>query len=331
MNILVSEEHDKRLLKLFALNSNRTLAKKIAESIGVELSQANVKHFSDGEITITITESIRGAEVYIIQSVSDPVNTNLMELLIMVDAARRASAYTITVVIPYYGYSRADRKSRSREPITAKLIASLLEDNGVTRVVTLDLHASQIQGFFDIPMDHLEAAPLLAGYFMDHNISDNVIVVSPDHAGVSLARRMAELLKVPIAIIDNRTITESTTSVDSVIGSVKGKTAILVDDIIDTANRISISAQKLKYAGANDIYATATHPVFSQNAVKNMINSPLKKVIVTDSIQIPKDNKFDGLELISVGDLFGHAIQQIYSKQSVGKLFCKYEHKNIKK
>ncbi|WP_282801276.1 ribose-phosphate diphosphokinase [Secundilactobacillus kimchicus] len=328
---MASEEQNKRPLKLFALSSNRPLAEKIAASAGVELSQASVKHFSDGEIAITITESIRGAEVYIIQSVSDPVNTNLMELLIMVDAARRASAHAITVVIPYYGYSRADRKARSREPITAKLIASLLEDDGVTRGVTLDLHAAQLQGFFDIPMDHLEAAPLLAGYFIDHNLADNLVVVSPDHAGVSRARRMAELLKAPIAIIDNRTPDESTTSGDAVIGSVKGMNAILVDDIIDTAERISISAQTLKNAGANDIYAAATHPVFSQNAVKHMVDSPLKKVIVTDSIQIPEEKQFDKIELISVGDLMGRAIRRIYSKRSVGKLFRKEEQENIEK
>ncbi|GAX03587.1 ribose-phosphate pyrophosphokinase [Secundilactobacillus pentosiphilus] len=308
-------------LKMFALNSNKPLAEKIAAAAGVELGKATIKHFSDGEISITVDESIRGDDIFLIQSVSDPVNTNLMELMIMVDAVRRASAYSITVVIPYYGYSRADRKARSREPITAKLIASLLEDDGVDRVVTLDLHAAQLQGFFDIPMDHLEATPLLAGYFIDHGLTDNLVVVSPDHAGVSKARRMADLLQAPLAIIDNRDPDKSTTSAEAVIGSVKGKNAILVDDIIDTAVRISISAQTLKNAGANDIYAVATHPVFSKNAVTQMKNSPLKKVVVTDSIQMPEAKMFDKLEIISVGDLMGQAIRRIYSEQSVGQLF----------
>lgn len=324
-----NQTETKHPLKMFSLNSNRPLAEKIAAAAGVELGQATIKHFSDGEIAITVDESIRGADVFLIQSVSDPVNTNLMELLIMVDAVRRASAHTITVVIPYYGYSRADRKARSREPITAKLIASLLEDDGVSRVVTLDLHAAQLQGFFDIPMDHLEATPLLAGYFVSQHLTDNLVVVSPDHAGVSKARRMAELLKAPLAIIDNRDPHKSTTSAEAVIGSVAGKNAILVDDIIDTAERISISAQTLKNAGANDIYAVATHPVFSQNAVKQMMASPLKRVIVTDSIQLPEDKQFAKVAVISVGDLMGQAIRRIYDELSVGKLFINEELENI--
>lgn len=318
-----NQSETKHPLKMFALNSNRPLAEKIAAAAGVELGKATIKHFSDGEIAITVDESIRGADIFLIQSVSDPVNTMLMELMIMVDAVRRASAHSITVVIPYYGYSRADRKARSREPITAKLIASLLEDDGVDRAVTLDLHAAQLQGFFDIPMDHLEATPLLAGYFVDHGLTDNLVVVSPDHAGVSKARRMADLLQAPLAIIDNRDPNKSTTSADAVIGSVAGKNAILVDDIIDTAVRISISAQTLKNAGANDIYAVATHPVFSKNAVTQMKNSPLKKVIVTDSIQMPESKQFDKLEIISVGNLIGQAIRRIYSEQSVGQLFIR--------
>ncbi|MTV82896.1 ribose-phosphate diphosphokinase [Secundilactobacillus folii] len=318
---MANRSEAKHPLKMFALNSNRSLAEKIAAAAGVKLGQATIKHFSDGEISITVDESIRGDDVFLVQSVSDPVNTMLMELLIMVDAVRRASAHSITVVIPYYGYSRADRKARSREPITAKLIASLLEDDGVNRVVTLDLHAAQLQGFFDIPMDHLEATPLLANYFVTHHLLDNLVVVSPDHAGVSKARRMAELLKAPLAIIDNRDPKKSTTSADAVIGSVAGKNAILVDDIIDTAVRISISAQTLKDAGAQDIYAVATHPVFSQNAVKLMATSPLKKVIVTDSIQLPAAKQFDKVEVISVGDLMGQAIRRIYLEQSVGQLF----------
>lgn len=236
-------------LKLFSLNSNRHLAEEISKAVGVPLSKSTVEKFSDDEIKISVDESIRGDEVYIIQSVSDPVNSNLMELLIMVDAVRRASAKSINVVIPYYGYSRADRKARSREPITAKLVASFLEMDGVDRVVALDLHADQIQGFFNIPVDHLKADTLLAHYFVQTYKSSDVVVVSPDHTGVSRARKFAELLSAPIAIIDNRSPEDATTVPESVIGNVKGKRAIIVDDMIDTAFKLTIAAETLKRLG----------------------------------------------------------------------------------
>lgn len=308
-------------LKLFSLNSNRPLAEAISKAVGVPLSDATVDKFSDDEIKISVNESICGDEVYVIQSVSDPVNSNLMELLIMVDALRRASAKSINVVIPYYGYSRADRKARSREPITAKLVASFLEMDGVDRVVTLDLHADQIQGFFDIPVDHLKANSLLAHYFADQHDGDNTVVVSPDHTGVSRARKFAELLDAPIAIIDNRSPEDATTVPESVIGNVRGKRAIIVDDMIDTAFKLTIAAETLKKAGATEVYAIATHAVFSGNAQQRLQDSPIAKVIVTDSINIAKADQFEKLEVVSVGNLFGEAIRLIHNQHSVGRLF----------
>ncbi|NYA63697.1 ribose-phosphate pyrophosphokinase, partial [Lactobacillus salivarius] len=230
----MSGQYSDPKLKIFALNSNKPLAEKIAEAVGVPLGKISVDRFSDGEIRINIEESIRGDEVFIVQSTSAPVNDNLMELLIMIDALRRASAATINVVIPYYGYARQDRKVRSREPITAKLVADMLEKAGATRVVALDLHAAQIQGFFDIPVDHLMGAPLLADYFLTNGLEKDAVVVSPDHGGVTRARKLAEFLKAPIAIIDKRRPKANVAEVMNIIGSVDGKRCILIDDMIDT-------------------------------------------------------------------------------------------------
>ena len=318
-------EKDQPRMKIFTLNSNRELAQKIASEVGVELGKATIKQFSDGEIQVNIEESIRGAEVYVIQSISDPVNDTLMELLIMVDALRRASASQINVVIPYYGYSRQDRKARSREPITAKLIADLLEDDDITRVLTLDLHAPQIQGFFDVPVDNLSARPLLASYFSDGSFdTDNMVVVSPDHASVSRARKVAEILGTPIAIIDNRN-EESIENVDEIptdiIGDVKGKVALVIDDMIDTGTRLTISAEALSNAGASKVYGTATHAIFSHNAPEILQDSKLTKLIVTDSIRIPASKRFDKLVEMSVGPLLGNAIKMIYNDEPLAPLF----------
>lgn len=315
----------KRRMKLFSLNSNRALSEKIAKEVGIPLGKAAIKQFSDGEIQVNIEESIRGAEVYVIQSISDPINDSLMELLIMVDALRRASASQINVVIPYYGYSRQDRKARSREPITAKLIANLLEDDDITRVLTLDLHAPQIQGFFDVPVDHLVAAPLLASYFSDGSFdTDKMVVVSPDHASVSRARTMAELLGTPIAIIDNRN-EESAEDINEIpteiIGNVEGKIALVVDDMIDTGTRLTISAEALHNAGATKIYGAATHAIFSKSAPEILQKSKLSKVIVTDSIQISERKQFDKLVELSVGPLLGNAIKMIYDNEPLAPLF----------
>ena len=246
-------------LKIFALNSNRPLAEKIAAAVGVELGKSSVTQFSDGEIQVNIEESIRGSHVYVIQSTSSPVNDNLMELLIMIDALKRASAKTINVVMPYY--ARQDRKARAREPITAKLVANMIQKAGATRMLTLDLHAVQIQGFFDIPVDHLMGAPLIANYFLEKGIKgDDVVVVSPDHGGVTRARKLAEFLKSPIAIIDKRRPKANVAEVMNIIGQVKGKTCVLIDDMIDTAGTITLAANALKEAGATSVYASCTHP-----------------------------------------------------------------------
>lgn len=316
---------DDKNVRLFALNSNQPLAQAVAEKVGLPLSQASVSHFADGEIKVTIDESVRGCEVYVIQSVSDPVNTNLMELLIMVDALRRASAAKINVVMPYYGYARQDRKARSREPITAKLIANLLEMDRIDRLITIDLHAAQVQGFFDIPVDHLQATKLFAQFVEQRSFANDVVVVSPDHAGVSLARRFAEAIKAPIAIVDNRNdeVRERSnqTVPEYVIGDVKGKTAIIVDDIVDTGVRMNLSAQALQHFGANEIYGIATHPVLSGNAPQVISDSPIKQMIVTDTIQIPESKQFDKLCQLSVADLLKEAIVRVHNQQSIHELF----------
>lgn len=315
-------------LKIFALNSNKPLAKRIAAAVGVSLGKTSVDRFSDGEIRINIEESIRGDDVFIIQSTSAPVNDNLMELLIMIDALRRASAEKINVVIPYYGYARQDRKVRPREPITAKLVADMIVKAGADRVVALDLHAAQIQGFFDIPVDHLMGAPLLADYFLNQGLEKDAVVVSPDHGGVTRARKLAEFLKAPIAIIDKRRPKANVAEIMNIIGSVDHKRCILIDDMIDTAGTITLAAQALKDAGATEVYACATHPVLSGPAIERIENSPIKKLIVTDSIQLPEDKKIEKLLQVSVGDLIGDAIKRIYENKAVSPLFKNRFHKD---
>ena len=309
-------------LKIFALSSNRPLAQKIADQVGVELGQVSVTHFSDGEIKINIDESIRGDHVYIVQSTSYPVNDNLMELLIMIDALRRASAKTINVVLPYYGYSRQDRKAQSREPITAKLVANMITQAGADRVLTLDLHAAQIQGFFDIPVDHLLGAPLLANYFLENNFKDkDIVVVSPDHGGVTRARKLAEFLHAPIAIIDKRRPKANVAEVMNIIGDVKGKVAVLIDDMIDTAGTITLAAQAIQDAGALEVYACCTHPVLSGPALDRLNASVIKEVVVTDSIQVPEEKTGGKIVQVSVDQLMAEAIKRIHENRSVSPLF----------
>ena len=309
-------------LKIFALSSNRPLAQKIADQVGVELGKVSVTHFSDGEIKINIDESIRGDHVYIVQSTSYPVNDNLMELLIMIDALRRASAKTINVVLPYYGYARQDRKAQSREPITAKLVANMITQAGADRVLTLDLHAAQIQGFFDIPVDHLLGAPLLANYFLENNFKDkDIVVVSPDHGGVTRARKLAEFLHAPIAIIDKRRPKANVAEVMNIIGDVKGKVAVLIDDMIDTAGTITLAAQAIKDAGALEVYACCTHPVLSGPALDRLNASVIKEVVVTDSIQVPEEKTGGKIVQVSVDQLMAEAIRRIHENRSVSPLF----------
>ena len=309
-------------LKIFALSSNRPLAQKIADQVGVELGKVSVTQFSDGEIKINIDESIRGDHVYIVQSTSYPVNDNLMELLIMIDALRRASAKTINVVLPYYGYARQDRKAQSREPITAKLVANMITQAGADRVLTLDLHAAQIQGFFDIPVDHLLGAPLLANYFLENNFKDkDIVVVSPDHGGVTRARKLAEFLHAPIAIIDKRRPKANVAEVMNIIGDVKGKVAVLIDDMIDTAGTITLAAQALQDAGALEVYACCTHPVLSGPALDRLNDSVIKEVVVTDSIQVPEEKTGGKIVQVSVDQLMAEAIRRIHENRSVSPLF----------
>ncbi|MER2295078.1 MAG: ribose-phosphate diphosphokinase [Desemzia incerta] len=320
----MSEQYFDPKLKIFALNSNKPLAEKIAKVVGVELGKISVNQFSDGEIRINIEESIRGDHVYIIQSTSSPVNDNIMELLIMIDALKRASVKTVNVVIPYYGYARQDRKARSREPITSKLVANMITRAGADRILTLDLHAAQIQGFFDMPVDHLLGAPLLANYFLDNDIAnEDTVVVSPDHGGVTRARKLAEFLKAPIAIIDKRRPKANVAEVMNIIGNVEGKKCILIDDMIDTAGTITLAAQALEDAGATEVYACCTHPVLSGPAIERIENSVLKKVIVTDSIQLTEDKMSDKIVQISVSELMGDAIKRIHENKSVSPLFEK--------
>ena len=316
------EQYSDPNLKIFALSSNRPLAQKIADQVGVELGKVSVTQFSDGEIKINIDESIRGDHVYIVQSTSYPVNDNLMELLIMIDALRRASAKTINVVLPYYGYSRQDRKAQSREPITAKLVANMITQAGADRVLTLDLHAAQIQGFFDIPVDHLLGAPLLANYFLENNFKDkDIVVVSPDHGGVTRARKLAEFLHAPIAIIDKRRPKANVAEVMNIIGDVKGKVAVLIDDMIDTAGTITLAAQAIQDAGALEVYACCTHPVLSGPALDRLNASVIKEVVVTDSIQVPEEKTGGKIVQVSVDQLMAEAIKRIHENRSVSPLF----------
>lgn len=307
-------------LKVFTCNSNPKLAREIADYIGVSLGDSATVRFSDGEIQMKIDESVRGSDVYIIQSTSAPVNDHLMELLIMVDALKRASAKSINVVVPYYGYARQDRKARSRDPITAKLVANLIETAGAHRVISMDLHATQIQGFFDIPVDHLLGVPILGAYFKEKKL-ENVVVVSPDHGGVVRARKLADYLNVPLAIIDKRRPEPNVAEVMNIIGDVKGKTAIIIDDIIDTAGTITLGANALIKYGAKDVYACCTHPVLSGPAMKRLDESPIKEVVVTNTIPITQPDATNKLTVLSVAALMGEAIIRVHEELSISKLF----------
>jgi ribose-phosphate pyrophosphokinase len=316
----ISLMSSRKILKIFTGNANPQLAAEIAKYLGVPLGESQVDHFSDGEIHVKINESVRGADVFIIQPTSSPVNENMMELLIMIDAVRRASARRITAVLPYYGYARQDRKTRARDPITAKLVANLLFASGTRRVITMDLHAGQIQGFFDIPVDHLPGVPILAQYFLNNKI-ENALVVSPDLGGVTRARDLAERIGAPIAIIDKRRPEPNVAEVMNVIGDVEGRNIIMIDDIIDTAGTIVQGAKSLKERGANDIYICCTHPVLSGPALSRLVESPIKEIIVTNTISVPQEKMISKLKVLSVAPLLGEAIIRIHEDMSVSKLF----------
>ena len=309
-------------LKLFSLNSNIPLAKQVAKSLGVELSKCSVKKFSDGEVSINIEESVRGCEVFVIQSTSGPVNDNLMTLLIMIDALKRASVDTINVVIPYYGYARQDRKTRGREPISSKLVADLMSAAGVTRVVTMDLHAGQIQGFFNVPVDHLMSTSILSSYIKSMNL-ENLTIVSPDLGGVTRARELADRLNAPIAIIEKRRPEPGVAKVMNIIGKVEGRNCVLVDDIVDTAGSLCEGAKALNNAGALGVYAAVCHPVLTAPATERIIDSPIKQLIVTNSLAIPEEKRNEKIKVLSVAPLLGDAIMRIFHDASVSSLFDK--------
>ncbi|MCL2113121.1 MAG: ribose-phosphate diphosphokinase [Streptococcaceae bacterium] len=310
-------------LKLFSLSSNPELAQKVAKEIGIELGKVSVRTFSDGETEVHIDESVRGDHVFILQSTSAPVNDNLMELLIMMDTLRRASAASINIVMPYYGYARQDRKARAREPITSKLVANMLQIAGADRLITFDLHAPQIQGFFNIPVDHLLGSPLIADYFRRHFVSagDDVVVVSPDHGGVGRARKLANFLKTPLAIIDKRRPRANVAEIMNIIGDVKGKKCILIDDMIDTAGTITLAANALKELGATEVYASCTHAVLSGPAIERINNSAITKLVVLDTIQIPEERKSEKIVELSIAHLLADAIIRIHERRPLSPLF----------
>lgn len=310
----------KTKLKIFTGNANASLAEEIAEYLGVSIGSSNVIKFSDGEIQVRINESVRGADVFVVQPTCYPTNDNIIELLIIIDALKRASARRITAVVPYYGYARQDRKARARDPITAKLLANLITASGAQRVITMDLHAGQIQGFFDIPVDHLPGVPILAEYFTNKGLGE-IIVVSPDLGGVTRARDLAERIGASIAIIDKRRPEPNVAEIMNIIGSVEGKTVIMIDDIIDTAGTITLGAEALLERGAKEIYACCTHPVLSGPAIQRLKDSPIKEVVITNTIPIPSEKTFDKIKVLSVAPLMGEAIIRIHEDLSVSKLF----------
>jgi ribose-phosphate pyrophosphokinase len=308
-------------LKLFSGSSNRALSREVARYLGIDLGPMVRKRFADGELYVQIQESIRGCDVYLIQPTCHPVNDNLMELLIMIDACRRASARQITAVVPYYGYARADRKTAGRESITAKLVANLMTTAGADRVLSIDLHSAQIQGYFDIPCDHVYGSPVLVEYLASKGIED-LVVVSPDVGGVARARAFAKMLNdAPLAIIDKRRQAHNVAEVMNIIGDVEGKTAVLVDDMIDTAGTISAGAKVLRDSGAKRVYACATHAVFSPPAVERLSSGLFEEVIVTNTIPVPADRHFEQLTMLSVADMLGEAISRIHEESSVSSMF----------
>ena len=309
-----------RKLKIFSGNANPQLAIEICDYLGVDLGDAKVNRFSDGEISANINESVRGADVFIIQPTSSPANENLMELLIMIDAVRRASARRISAVIPYYGYARQERKTRARDPITAKLVANLITQAGARRVVTMDLHANAIQGFFDIPVDHLPGVPILADYYQQKNLSD-VVIVSPDVGGLPRVRELAERINASIAIVDKRRPAPNVSEIMNIIGDINGKTIILTDDIIDTAGTIANASRALKERGAKEIYACCTHPVLSGPAIQRLEDSPIQEIVVSNTIPLPPEKQSDKIKTLSVAPLLGEAIIRIHQDLSVSKLF----------
>ncbi|MCB6992148.1 ribose-phosphate pyrophosphokinase [bacterium 210820-DFI.6.37] len=306
--------------KVFTGNSHLELAEEISAIMGKPLGKATVTKFSDGEISVNLWETVRGIDTYIVQSTCDPVNDNLMEVLIMIDAMKRASAGRINAVIPYYGYARQDRKAKARDPITAKLVANLLMAAGADRVVTMDLHAAQIQGYFDIPVDHLVGLPILTKYFKEKGIED-LVIVSPDHGSVPRARSMAEPLNAPIAIVDKRRPEPNKSEIMNIIGDIKGKNCILVDDMIDTAGTITNAANALKDLGAKSVRACATHGVLSGPAKQRLEDSAIEELVMLNTVPIPQERRMSRMKMLSVAPLFAEAMTRIFTNGSISRLF----------
>jgi len=308
-------------LLIFSGNSNKKLALDICKYLKVKLANASVDKFADGEISVKINENVRGHDVFVIQSTCFPTNDNLMELLIMIDALRRSSAQRITAVLPYFGYARQDRKDQPRVPITAKLAANILTVAGADRILTIDLHAGQVQGFFDIPLDHLFAFTTFADYVKRLGIGKNVVVVSPDVGGIKTARSYAKKLRCHLAIVDKRRVNDKEAEVMHIMGDVKGKHALIIDDMVATAGSLVEAVEAIKKAGARDVYAAITHPVLCGPAIERLKKSKLKELIVTDTIQIPPEKKLGMIKVLSVAPLLGEAIKRIHIEESISVLF----------
>ena len=306
--------------KLFTCNAHPELAKEIASIIGKPLSELEVKKFADGEICVNLGETVRGCDCFIIQPTCNPVNDNLMELLITIDAMKRASAGRICAVVPYYGYARQDRKAKARDPITAKLVADMLVAAGADRIITMDLHAAQIQGYFTIPVDHLIGQPLLTEYYAKENIED-LVIVSPDHGSVPRARNMAEPLNAPIAIVDKRRPKPGESEIMNIIGDIEGKNCILMDDMIDTAGTITNAANALKEMGAASVKACATHAVLSGPAIERIENSAIEELVLLNTLPIPEEKKIEKMRILSVAPLFAEAMTRVFTNGSISKLF----------
>ena len=306
---------------LLAGNANREFAGKVAQGLGIEIGDALVGRFSEGEIRVKINQNVRGRDVFIVQPTCPPVNDHLMELLILLDAARRASARRITAVLPYYGYARQDRKDQPRVPITAKLVANLIAGAGADRVLTMDLHAGQIQGFFDIPLDHLFAVNTCVEYFTQGGVPSGLAVVSPDVGGIKMARAYAKRLHANLAMVDKRRVNDVEAEVMDIMGEVRGKNALIVDDLVSTAGSLVEAVRALKEAGAREVTAAITHPVLSGPARERLSSSSLKELVVTDTIPIPSDRRLPKIKVLSVAPLFAQAIRCIHEETSISVLF----------
>ncbi len=314
-------------VKLFSLSSNKELAEQIASSIDMKLGDSEVVRFADGEVNVNINETVRGCDVFVIQSTSAPANDNLMELLIMCDALKRASAKSITCVIPYYGYARQDRKSKSRQPISAKLVADIIQTAGANRVITMDIHAAQVQGFFNIPVDNFMGLPILSEYIIDKKL-DNICVISPDHGGVTRARAFAKVVDAPLAIIDKRRPEPNKAKVMNIIGNVEGMNCVIVDDIIDTAGTLCAATEALLEAGAKSVYACATHGVLSAPAVERINASNITEVVITNTIFQKEEKRSPKIKVLSVGSLLGHGIKRVIEDEPISGLFTYFYDRN---